>query len=113
MSILELGVTLSAMVFVLIAITTTALTLLSFIVAQTRFLIAAFTRYKDPHGSLHPFTQSLLDGSSPELKLAKTALKRGDKAEARRLTTEIIHLLNAESNDTIRQQLQSKLKAAL
>lgn len=110
MSILEIGVSLSAIVFLLIAFGTVIATVVTFLYAQTLLLKSALVRFKHSNTHLHPFTQSLLDGSSPELQLAQRALKRGDKKEAKALVNEIVHLLNAENDDRIRKQLQSKLK---
>lgn len=114
MSILQIGVTLGAIVFVVIFIGATIATIVSFIQAQTMLLKASFTGgFKNPYASYHPFTQQILSGQSPELKLAQQALKNGDRAEAHRLVDEIVFLLNAEPNTSIRKQLQSKLKKAL
>lgn len=114
MDILVLGVEIGAHLFVAIFVLATLATIGAFIQAQTMLLKAALApNFKNPHSNLHPFTQQLLKGTSPELKLAQQALKRGDKAEARRLIEEITFMLNAEHNASIRKQLQAKLLKAV
>lgn len=113
MSPLVLGVEIAAHVAVGIMLFAVVGTIVSFIQAQTSLLQVAFTTYKNPTSHYHPFTQSLLDGSSPDLKLAQRAIKRGDKAEAQSLIEDICQLLEAEDDKAIRKQLQNKLRSAI
>lgn len=113
MDILVAGVTIGAALFVALFFLATAGTIFAFLQAQTMLLKAVFTNFSAPHAHLHPFTQQLLNGESPELKLAQSALAKGDRAEARRITEEIIFMLNAETNSSMRKQLQRKLERAV
>lgn len=113
MSPLLIGIEISAHVAVGLIVFAVIGTVVSFIQAQTSLLQVAFTTYKNPTAHFHPFTQSLLDGSSPDLKLAQKAIKRGDKTEAKTLIEDICQLLEAEDNKAIRKQLQNKLRGAI
>jgi hypothetical protein len=113
MSPLLIGVEVAAHIAVALMLFAVIGTIVSFIQAQTSLLQVAFTTYKNPTSHYHPFTQSLLDGSSPDLKLAQRAIKRGDKTEAKSLIEDICQLLEAEDNKSIRKQLQTKLRGAI
>lgn len=85
----------------------------AFIKAQTMLLQAAFVKNENPHAHLHPYTRSILRGDCDELRTAQKALASGDKIEAEILIDEICQLLEAETDNQMRKQLQMKLKAAL
>lgn len=113
MSPILVGIEISAYVAVALMLFAVVATIVSFIQAQTMLIQAACTTYKNPNGHYHPFTQSLLDGSSADLKEAQKAIKRGNKAEAQSLIEDICQLLEAEDNKAIRKQLQTKLRGAI
>lgn len=113
MTPLALGIHISAYVGVILICGATLATIYAFIKAQTMLLKAAFLKNKNPNHHLHPYTRSILSGTCPELRMARKAIACGDTEEAEILVDEICQLLEAENDDSMRKQLQSKLKKAL
>jgi hypothetical protein len=113
MTPLLLGIEISAYVGVALIIGAVVATTCAFLQAQTQLLKASLTDNKNPHAHLHPFTQSVLDGSCEELRQAQKAIGCGDLYTARVLVDEIVMMLDAEKDSCIRNQLQTKLKKAV
>lgn len=113
MSPLALGIEVAAVTAVVLIFGAVIGTIVAFIKAQTTLISAAFVKNKCPHAHLHPYTQSLLDGTCPDLKEAQRALRSGYVEVARDIVSDICFLLDAEKDKSMREQLKSKLQKAV
>ena len=113
MTPIQIVIEVSAYVGVALIFGAVIATTCAFIKAQTMLLKAAFVENKNPHGHLHPYTQSILNGDCIELRQAQRAIERGDTDTANALVDEICSLLDAEKDKSMRTQLQMKLKRAV
>lgn len=113
MTPIQIGIEVSAYAGAAMIVTAVIGAVCVFVKAQTMLLQAALVKNENPHGHLHPYTQSILRGDCPELKAAQRYLACGEKIEAEILVDEMCQLLEAENDEAMKTQLQTKLRSAL
>ena len=109
MSTLEIGIKIGAYGFIAYAAYLTLSHLLDVVRSLSAVLKTCLSPYKHSNAHYHSYTQSILANKAPELIAAKTATQE----KRTKLIQHAIDLLEAETNDAIRVQLQTQLRAKL
>lgn len=97
--------------FVGLLIYTTVGLVVTFIYHQAKNLTALYRFSVECKADYHPYTNSILNNTCPELAELARLQKKGAKAEMREVLDSMIHTLNTKESDSVKYQLISQLKA--